>query len=172
MQGATHDEAGRLAAWVDFLHAIERVWNKACAHFKRSPKWSNWHHQYDQARRSDELLAYLIKARGREEHDVSPVAWTMPPYSSADRADGGLFTLESVRFSEVGIPTFNVPVNINHQVAEVMPVPIDVRGRRYPPPTSHLGRRLPPGDLAIADAGLAYYRAFLLAAEEKFVAAG
>ena len=57
-------------AWRPYLHHLERCSNKAQSHYKKSPKWGAWWGKYKKLRSDDELLSYLINARGADEHSV------------------------------------------------------------------------------------------------------
>lgn len=61
------------AAWTDFLHKLDRVWNKAEAHFSRSPKCSGWGGPYVQKRKRDPVLRYPMQARNAEEHTIKAI---------------------------------------------------------------------------------------------------
>ena len=59
--------------WKEYLGRLERVWFKAFAHYKRSPKWQGWQARFEKERKNDPLLSYLRNARGADEHTVSDI---------------------------------------------------------------------------------------------------
>jgi hypothetical protein len=159
--------------WKEFLRRLERVWNKAAHHFGRSPKWNGWQGRHDTARRKDPLLAYLVNARGAEEHTITPIA------SSKDASIGiGAGPTGSTYIKRLSIQNGQVEwegegsLAITFHAAEFKLLPVVNRGRTYDPPRVHQGRAVNPANaLEIAAAGIVYYETFLSDAEAAFVAA-
>lgn len=165
--------------WKQFLHRLERIWNKAVAHFGRSPKWGNWAAKYEKDRRQDMLLSYLCNARGAEEHTTAEVTGRERGGIGIGLADGvgvqpdGSVLIESliVKSSPEKIHVQSAqPLKITFIPEKVRMEPVVNRGRTYPVPTSHLGKAFDAGDLpAIAEVALQYYKSAISKAEEFFV---
>lgn len=158
-------------AWIDYLTALERLWNKASAHFSRSPKWGGWSGRYQKDRAKDELICYLSKARDAHEHTIERISEIAGAALSINPVDGGELTIiEDLRIDGGHISFRPVtPVAVTLEPAHVRMLPATTRGRTYPVPTTHLGK--PVTDLSvveIAALGLSYYKAFLDAAEAHF----
>jgi len=175
-----HDELNAMCAaesvdvrqrhWNDFLRALDRLWNKADASFGRSPKWPASTGRYVQARRQDELLAYLTQARNAEEHSDVPASSLRPGGFPVGVGPNDRTFIKSMYIDGHGRLAHyvgNAPLTIHEPQVNVHEV--ENRGRKYPPPRSHLGQAITPDVLVMAEAGFAYYKAFLEAAEEKFV---
>jgi len=66
--------------WKEFLHNLERSWNKLTSHLKRSPKYQGWveRGKTEKLIRQDQLLSYLVNARGAEEHSVADISKQQP----------------------------------------------------------------------------------------------
>jgi hypothetical protein len=159
----------RLEHWLDFMRAIERVWNKAEGHFSRSPKWQPWRGRYVRLRKQDPLLIYLAQARNVEEHSSEPSAVAVPGGFSIGRGAKSVY-IEKLRIDGSGrVAEYrgSHPIEIQHPT--VAPAGIDNRGVRYEPPTSHLGNPVQAEVIPMAELGLAFYRDFLNAAETEFV---
>ena len=89
------------AAWVAFLNRIERVWYKTQSHMKAHPRFAGWKGKYDILRSSDELLTYLVQARGAEEHTIGEVVGVEFKDSSMGRlgirgADGSVVPMWTI----------------------------------------------------------------------------
>ncbi|MFI4928842.1 MAG: hypothetical protein ACHP83_01290 [Burkholderiales bacterium] len=165
--------------WKQFLHRIERVWNKIQAHFGRSPKWGNWVARFEKERRQDPLLSYLCNARGAEEHTTAEVTGREPAGVGIALADGvGVQPDGSVHIEDLTISTTAgrievqsaQPLKITFHPERVRMEPVTNRGRLYPMPTAHLGSHIDPNDLpAVAELALKYYESVLSQAEAFFV---
>ena len=158
------------SAWKDFLHCTERLWNKALAHFKRSPKWGGWAARYFRERANDELLAYLINARGAEEHTVEQIVGREGGGLGINPAEGNSLYIEHMEISN-GRVSIRSPqaIKITFFPARTKLLPVTNRGRVYPVPKRHLEQPLDPTNVvSIGKTALAYYRRFLDAAEKFF----
>ena len=82
--------------WKEFLRRIERTWNKMHSHFGKSPKWTGWQSKYESLRKNDQLLSYLVNARGAEEHTVDAVVSTTPGGITINPAEGNFMHIESL----------------------------------------------------------------------------
>ncbi len=108
------------AAWRDFLHAIDRVWNKTAARCKNEVKWPKLKSKYEGLRKNDPLLKYIIQARNVSEHTISPV---VKDWNANLRAR----------------PTKNgIQFDWNHWDRPLLPV--TNRGTTFLPPKKHLGK--------------------------------
>lgn len=158
--------------WVAFLHALERFWSKSTAHFKRSPKWGNWSHRFDQQRKQDELLSYLVNARGADEHGLDDIATLHPGHTTINPVSweqGMSVSLETdANGNMINLKTKN-PIVISHVKPQIRLLPVVNRGRTYDLPKQHGGVPITAGDaIAMADIALKFYKAFLDEAEAKF----
>jgi hypothetical protein len=157
--------------WKTFLHRLERVWNKAQAHFGRSPKWHGWASKYERARKTDPLLSYLVHARGAEEHSVEEIVGREPGRIGINPAEGRSLHIKRMeqRDGKLLIES-DQPLMIEFIPARTKLLPITNRGRQYPVPTSHLGKPCDPQAVtALARLAATYYRSALSEAEAFFV---
>lgn len=160
--------------WKEFLHSIERCWNKALAHYSRSPKWSGWQGKYLKAREQDPLLAYARRARDADEHNIEEITEKTLGETSIVAIDPAQPVMFSGRIGPEGVtPHFEHP-NSNWTMhatpASIQLLPVVNRGKLYPVPTSHLGKPLTNGHpAALALLIIAYYEAFLTEADAFFV---
>ena len=157
--------------WRYFLTHLERVWNKSVNHFSKSGKWQSWHGKYLSARRKDQLLSYLINARGAEEHTVesiitrSPEGWGIMPPEPYGEMRIRTFTDESGNYVMQTTPGSKVVFF----PSETQLLPVTNRGRTYDVPRKHLGEDIVPEDIpSLADKALLFYRGFLDDAEKYF----
>lgn len=159
--------------WKRFLHHLERTWNKAEAHYCKSPKWSGWHGKYAQARKKDELLVYFVKARDADEHGIEDISQT-----EMGRVEVGMPQNPgpiSINFSvgaggRVRIHQASGPVEVTATAGQVRLLPVTNRGRTYEVPKQHLGNPINSSNLSeLAMMGISYYEQFLLAADGFFV---
>lgn len=165
------------AYWKRYLHHLDRVWNKAEAHFSRSPKWSGWHGKFAQPRKKDPLLLYLNKARDADEHSITDITEKRPGGWSLDAATpGGDLYIKKLIIGAAGQIEHldaGTPFKLNVTASEVRLLPVTNRGRTYDPPTEHLGKAISPNNLIdLANKGVSFYGEFLLAAEKFFVNTG
>lgn len=159
--------------WKEYLRRLERVWNKAENHFRKSPKWDSWNGKFKTLRRKDPLLSYLINARGADEHTVSEITEREDERFMVMPGPSGRAQIKSMRIDnngnvaqlEVGGDTI-----VNFRPARVRLLPIKNRDRVYPVPTEHLSQHLDPSDLLlIAERGAEFYTDFLNQAEAYFI---
>lgn len=159
--------------WKAYLNYIERIWNKAQSHFKKSPKWNNWQGKYVQIRRNDELLSYLINARGAEQHTVEEITQQQRGGFGIDPViPGGEVVINNMIFGKRGDPvriSLGTDAIITTIPAMVKLLPITNRGVTYEVPKKHLGKDIDPRNLnEITIAGIKFYEDFIIAAENFF----
>lgn len=157
--------------WKEFLGRLQRVWNKACDQFRRNPKWNGWKGTYEQARKEDPLLSYLINARGADEHTVGEITEREGGSIGINPATGNSLYIERLEIKDGGI-SIKSPQNlrIDFIPGRVKLLPVTNRGRVYPVPTDHLGNPIDPSNvIAIAELALQYYTKFLEEARAYFV---
>ena len=159
--------------WKPYLRHLDRTWNKAEAHFSRSPKWSGWQGKYLKERSKDPLICYLVQARNIEEHSIDEITEKRDGFLGVDPAGPGQilrFSLQTGANGEIVNFKANTPARITFSPSHVALLPVSNRGRVYQPPTSHLGDPINPNDIiAIATIGIQFYSGFLFAAESFFV---
>lgn len=109
-------------AWRDFLHALERFWNKIELECKGRPQWQRIREEYVYHRKNDDLLLYLRQARNASEHTLSPVIkeW-----------DANLRTTPLSGAIQLEWDPWDRPL-----------LPVTNRGKTYEPPKQHLGKPL------------------------------
>ncbi|MGP6426354.1 hypothetical protein [Pseudomonas pharyngis] len=159
-------------AWKSYLSRLERCFNKAQAHFKKSPKWDSWWGNYKRLRNDDELLSYLINARGAEEHSVEQIVEKHPGNVVINAADGDSVFIKEMNIDGFGRLSINSPQDLSvvFTPAKMALLPIKNRGRNYPVPKLHLGHPIDPADVCgISKLAHAFYAEFLVAAEKYFV---
>lgn len=160
--------------WVEFLHRLDRIWNKAEAHFCLSPKWRGWSGPYSHTRRKDPLLRYMVHARNCAEHGLASLAEKLPgsfragvmfpkPGASTE------FRMMIDKDRRIHIVPLKGDLDVSIQNSSLRLLPVENRGVTFPVPSEHLGRQIDPANIpALALLGLEYYEAFVTAAEEKF----
>ncbi|MGS0546759.1 hypothetical protein ACU8WE_30035 [Pseudomonas parakoreensis] len=159
-------------AWKSYLSRLERCFNKAQAHFKKSPKWDSWWGKYKRLRSDDELLSYLINARGAEEHSVEQIVEKHLGSVVINAADGDSLFINEMSIDGFGRLSINSPQDLSvvFSPAKMALLPIKNRGRDYPVPNLHLGRSIDPADVCgISKLAYDFYAEFLMAAEAYFV---
>jgi hypothetical protein len=183
--------------WQEFLHRLERSWNKSVSHLKRCPKYQGWVERGHTLglRKKDPLLSYLRNARGAEEHTVEEIVAREPGIVTISSADGKPIDIEasiqidegmSVRKIVTGAAstsayvlltktpgsltvTADRPVRVDFKAAKLRLLPVVNRGQTYDPPTSHLGQPLNElGPNEAAELGLTFYESYFKRAEEFF----
>lgn len=157
--------------WKNYLHRIERVWNKAVGHYGKSPRWNGWKARYERLRKDDPLLAYLINARGADEHTVGEITACDQGGIGVNAAEGNILHIERMEMRKrrlfIKSPQRLRVTFIPHRTKLV---PVVNRGRTYPVPTSHLGQPVNPLNvIEIAEAGAKFYGDFLDEVEKFFV---
>lgn len=157
-------------AWKDFLHRLDRFWNKAEAHFSKSPKWAGWAGAYIVARKKDELLCYLTQARNVEEHQIEPITDFLAPALEIKPVGHHPVLIDELKFDRKGmIFRSSSPVHVSFRPGHTRLLPVTNRGRTYPAPRTHLGQSLDGKSVVeLALLALRYYREFFVAAETKF----
>lgn len=157
--------------WREFLRRLDRVWNKAEAHYVRHRKWHSWSGKYTTARSNDELLSYLVQARNVDEHTVAEIVTHQPgslalgtgPSGSAHYQRLSIFKDGRVYVQATGDPK----VTITPSRAKLLPV--TSRGRTYQVPTSHIGGAIDAKNVPdTADKAVAFYDTFVSEAEKYF----
>ena len=157
--------------WKEFLHRVERSWNKARAHYGKSPKWSGWQSSHERARRTDQLLSYLENARGAEEHTVNEIVEHRPGGIGINAAEGNSLYLERLEVNNGKVSVWSPQrLKIEFLPTKMALAPIVNRGKTFAPPSRHLGREVNPADvIGIAELGLKYYADAISSAEAFFV---
>jgi hypothetical protein len=132
--------------WIEFLHNLERAWNKATNHLSKSPKYQGWSRrgQIEKLRRRDSLLAYLINARGAEEHSIKDITTREAGGIGINPAIGNSLHIKSIIADGAGNIAIDSdqPLKITFFNGGVKLLPVVNRGRLYPVPTSHIGKIL------------------------------
>ena len=157
--------------WREYLRRIERSWNKITNHYGKSPKWDSWQGKIVQKRRQDSLLAYLVNARGADEHSVSDIVTKQSGGIGINPAFGN--EIRNLRIeSKDGVLDIksDTPLKIEFLPDKVSLLPVANRGRTYPVPVSHLGQVVDSANVVdIATLGLRFYENALSQAEAYFV---
>ncbi len=157
--------------WKEFLRRLERCWNKAYAHYGKSPKWNGWQGRIDRLRRTDPLLSYLVNARGAEEHTVNEITTRHPGGIGINPAQGNSLYIERMEINN-GTISIRSPqkLKIEFTPARMGLLPVTNRGRTYATPTWHLGNSIDAGNVqAVASLALRFYDQVLREAEAFFV---
>jgi hypothetical protein len=157
--------------WKELLRRTERTWNKIHAHFGKSPKWSSWHIKFESLRKTDQVLSYLVNARGAEEHTVNEIVGREPGGIGINAAEGNSLYIERMEITggKITIQS-SQKLKIDFISARTTLMPVLNRGRTYQVPTEHLGKPIDSKNVvAVAEAGIAFYRSALQEAEFFFV---
>jgi hypothetical protein len=158
-------------SWKEYLRRIDRIWNKAEAHFHRSPKWVGWAGKFVALRTKDELLSYLMQARNADEHSISDIAERQAGSTMINAADPG----RPLYIRKLEMSGGKMFLDADNAVVIVVPervklLPVTNRQKTYSPPTKHLGSDLDANNvLDVAERGLRFYEDFLEKAEAFFV---
>ena len=160
-------------AWIDFLHNLERIWNKTVSHLKRSPKYQGWtlRGKAETLRRKDPLLSYLINARGAEEHTIADITGREPGGIVINPAEGTALTIKEMTIDDgkISINADN-PIKIEFIPSKMKLLPVINRGRKYDLPTSHLGESIDDKNpIEIARLAIKFYEGYIEEAEKHFV---
>lgn len=157
--------------WKEFLRRLERAWNKACAHFGKSPKWNGWKGKHEALRKSDPLLSYLINARGADEHTVNEIVERKPGGIGINPAEGNTLYIERMEINRGNISIKSPQrLKIEFLPAKTLLLPVVNRGRTYAVPTSHLGKAVDPTNvISVAERGVEFYERLLSEAETFFI---
>lgn len=157
--------------WKEFLSRIERCWNKATAHFKKSPKWNSWHGKYVNLRKKDELLCYLVNARGADEHTTENITQIQRAHHHIDAGPNKEHLLRWEPQPDGKIVVELGPgATITTSPATMTLLAVVNRGVCYKVPTTHIGAPLDGSSaITIAEAALGFYKIFLDEAERYFV---
>lgn len=107
-------------AWRDFLHCIDRAWNKTCAETKGRKNWQRIQSEYQNLRKTDPLLKYLFHARNVSEHTISPLIKEWKP---------------NFKVTPVGDK-----VGFKWDEWDRPLLPVTDRGTLFNPPKKHLGK--------------------------------
>ncbi len=159
--------------WKEFLHNLERSWNKLTSHLKRSPKYQGWveRGKAEKLRRQDQLLSYIINARGAEEHSVADISKQQPGGIGINPAFGNSLHIKKLEINngQIHIDS-DQPIRINFIPGKVELLSVENRGRTYDIPSQHIGNDIKTNDpVEIAKLGVAFYKAYFEKAESHFV---
>lgn len=158
-------------SWKLYLHRVERTWNRILHHYGKSPKWSGWQATVLKQRKCDQLLSYLINARGCDEHTGEEIVSRIPGSLSIGAGDGGPLYIERLSISNGGIDfcgSANAVFKFRSET--VVLKSILNRGREYHPPTEHLGVPIVSGGMIdVAQLGLDFYSGLIDRVEHFFV---
>ncbi|MFM0507636.1 hypothetical protein [Paraburkholderia sp. RL17-373-BIF-A] len=162
--------AERAECWQDFLVHLERVWNKAHAHFSKSPKWSGWRSPYEHLRKTDPLLSYLRHARNADEHTANPISTKTPGGLAINPARGTSLNIHRMEMKggRVMLKT-DAPVRFQIAGGEAVPIPVIDSGVEYLLPTHHRDKPIEPKFVEMAELAIAFYEDALTKAEAFFV---
>ena len=178
-------------AWKEFIHALERAWNKVHARLKHEKQYHSWIGSKDSTRKRDPLLSYLRNARGADEHalvDVTAIEFRHSPMRNLTLlGEGGgrlrIFDVPQVQeaLKEMSTKLGTTPwtddtlVSVGDETkprlhAHVARLPVvKNQGVTFNPPAAHLGTSIDPQDIvAIAKLGLSWYERTVGDAEAYF----
>lgn len=159
--------------WKEFLHNLERSWNKLTSHLSKSPKYQGWveRGRTEGLRRQDQLLSYLVNARGAEEHSVSDISRKQPGGIGINPAFGRRLHINKLEINNGQIYIDSEqPIKVEFIPGRVDLLNVENRGREYQVPTEHLGKKLSSNDpIEIAKLGVEFYRKYFEKAEKQFV---
>lgn len=153
--------------WKEFIGRLTRFWNKTESALKGDPKFFNSPHvkRVKVARKSDELIRYLMQARHADEHGHEETTHVMP---------GGF---ENVSTTDSSFRVRNPKVTISGVTMEVPPPPgyrrrdvraelrvraIKNRDQTFDVPRTHAGQDIALASVqTFAELGLAFYESVL-----------
>ena len=149
-------------AWLDYLHYLDRGWNKLEKLLEGISQQKLSHAR--QTRKSDALLSYLMHARNVDEHTVRQVVAKRPGSLKITGGPGG-GTIHRGVFSgdgQVGNLVYEGALDIDFVPERMEIIGVTDRGVFYDIPAHHFGvplKNLIPHDLARL--ALDYYKSLL-----------
>lgn len=149
-------------AWLDYLHYLDRGWNKLEKLLEGINQQKLSHAR--QTRKSDALLSYLMHARNVDEHTVRQVVAKRPGSLKIAGGPGGGIIHRGV-FSgdgQVGNLVYEGALDIDFVPERMEIIGVTDRGVLYDIPAHHLGvplKSLIPHDLARL--ALDYYKSLI-----------
>lgn len=135
--------------WRMWLRDVQRVWNKLEA-VASEPRFQSLRNRHQHLERTDPLLKYIKIARDSDEHSVRDVSHEM---FDLELTPTDIFGHENVFFSKTRYAT---------------PVlwPVQNRGAKADPPTSHLGTPIGSADaFRVAELAMQYFEDLIARAE-------
>ena len=101
--------------------------------------------KYEQLRKKDPLLVYLINARGADEHTVNEIVSREPGGIGINPAEGNSLYIEEMTINK-GTISIKSPqkIRVDFIPARTKLLPVVNRGRTYPIPISHRGTPIDP----------------------------
>jgi hypothetical protein len=128
-------------AWVDFLHYLDRAWNKLGKHAHAGGSVQKYLSEVNRLRKDDELLLYLVQARNTDEHTIQQIVGKQAACLTITGGIGG-GTIHRGVFEGSGrvgnlLHDGNLEIRFHPERLEV--IPVSNRGVIYPAPESHLG---------------------------------
>jgi len=159
--------------WIDFLHQLERSWNKLHSHLRRSPKYQGWveRGRTGKLRKKDELLSYLKNARGAEEHTIADISKKTLGGMGIRPAVGGSVHIKSmvIENGKISIDA-DRPLILEFKPGKLSLLEVENRGRIYSVPQNHLGKAIEDQNpISLAKLGIAFYKEYFEKAEKHFV---
>lgn len=172
------------AAWSALLTRLERVWYKTLNQMKPIPRFLGWSGKYHALRGTDELLRYIVNARGADEHTIGEIVGIPFKESSLGRlhivGEGGETAalwafpvmkefLERAGLSEEAVVHAEAHEKMTFRASQARLNIIHNRGVAHTPPTAHLGKPLQATDpIAVATLAISFYRDFIQDVESTF----
>jgi hypothetical protein len=160
-------------SWKDYLQNLERAWNKLVSHLNKSPKYQGWveRGRTEKLRRTDQLLSYLVNARGAEEHSVTDITKQQSGRIGINPANGTSMHIKRLEVNNGHILVdSDQPIKFDFTPGKVELLPVVNRGRTYQIPTTHLGSKITITEpTKLAKQGIDFYRTYFEKAEKHFV---
>jgi len=168
---AKKEPAEQAECWQDFLVHLERIWNKAEAHFSKSPKWGGWCSPYARLRKKDPLLSYLRHARNADEHTTNPISTKTNGGIAINPAQGSSLFIRRMETKDGRLVRLDADVPVRFQIVdgEAVPIPVIDSGVEYALPTSHRDKPITPKFVEMAELAIRFYEDALKNAETFFV---
>jgi hypothetical protein len=156
--------------WKEYLHCLERVWNKSASQYGRHPSWNGWAGRFRTSRSQDPLLAYLKNARDVDQHTIQAISQRTAGGVGIKPAQGNSLYIKEMMIQE-GKMWIRSPqkLKIVFIPAKTKLLPIENRRVKYSVPTSHLGMPVDSENvIEIAEKGYLFYASFLNEADASF----
>jgi len=154
--------------WVDFLHHLERSWNKVENLYRKEPSWNGWVGKYRTLRETDPLLSYLSNARDADEHTIQEIVKRQPGSIGINGPRGAGLRIDEMKIGK-GLIKIKSPdkIKITFYPGKIGLLPVVNLGRRYEVPKSHLDKPINPDKVVeLAEVAEGFYSGFLKAAKE------
>lgn len=121
-------------------------------------------------RNSDQLLIYIKQARNADNHSIQDLSKLTPGGVGINPLIGNSLFIKKMTIDNDVIHYDGDPITITFYPSKIEVIEITNRGKKFPPPTTHIGATVSSKDpLFIAESGINFYRNFIKKIEQKLM---